>query len=482
MNRLRGTWRALRTIRVRLTLWYVGLLAVILLGFSTFLHLNLSRNLYEELDRSLVSYARQLVGNLELVAGSPRFGDEVELLPPGTVAVLYDRSGRQLIANAARQPLLAVVEGLVQATREEQRFNTVRLSDGPDWRVLTVPVVRGDRVIAVIQVARSTQEIVAALGQLVTQIAVAVPLTLVLAIAGGLFLAGRALGPIDRMTRAADQMNAEDLSRRIEVPSSHDEVGRLAATFDRMLDRLEAAFQRQRQFTADASHELRTPLAVLAGQMDVLLAQDRTEQEYREGVASMRQTASRMSQLLSDLLTLARADAGEALLVREPLDLGVLASEVAATLAPLAEARRLDLRCEVDNGPVVEGDQTRLTQLLVNLVDNGLKYTPPGGVVRISVGREDGYGVIRVADNGAGIAPEHLSRLFERFYRADKSRSRAEGGTGLGLAISRWIAEVHGGTIEVESTPSRGSTFSVRLPLKERQESEPTRDGTRAGR
>ncbi len=466
MNRLRRTWRALRTIRVRLTLWYVGLLAVILLGFSTFLFFNLSRNLYDELDRSLVSYARQLVGNLELVAGSPRFGDEVELLPPGTVAVLYDRSGRQLIANAPRQPVLAVVEGLVQATREEQRFNTVRVSDGPDWRVLTVPVVRGERMVAVIQVARSTQEIVTALGQLVTLMAVAVPLTLVLAISGGLFLAGRALGPIDRVTRAADQMSAEDLSRRIEIPPSHDEVGRLAATFDRMLDRLEAAFQRQRQFTADASHELRTPLTVLAGQMDVLLGQDRTGQEYRDGLASMRRTASRMSQLLSDLLILARADAGEAPLVREALDLSVLASEVAATLLPLAQTRQLDLRCEVGSGPIVEGDQTRLTQLLLNLVDNGLNYTPPGGVVEISVGREDGYGVLRVADSGAGIAPEHLPHLFERFYRADKARSRAEGGTGLGLAISRWIAEVHGGTIGVESTPGQGATFSVRLPLK----------------
>ena len=180
----------------------------------------------------------------------------------------------------------------------------------------------------------------------------------------------------------------------------------------------------------------------------------------------MRRTASRMSQLLSDLLILARADAGEAPLVREALDLSVLASEVAATLLPLAQTRQLDLRCEVGSGPIVEGDQTRLTQLLLNLVDNGLNYTPPGGVVEISVGREDGYGVLRVADSGAGIAPEHLPHLFERFYRADKARSRAEGGTGLGLAISRWIAEVHGGTIGVESTPGQGATFSVRLPLK----------------
>ncbi|MBI2911236.1 MAG: HAMP domain-containing protein [Chloroflexi bacterium] len=469
MNRLRRIWRGLRTIRVRLTLWYVGLLAVILLGFSTFLFFNLSRNLYDELDRSLVSYARQLVGNLVVVGGSPRFGDEVELLPPGTVAVLYDRSGRQLIANAARQPLLAVVEGLVQATREEQRFNTVRVTDGPDWRVLTVPVVRGGRMVAVIQVARSTQEIVTALGQLVALMAVAVPLTLLLAIAGGLFLAGRALGPIDRMTRAAGQMSAEDLSRRIEIPPSHDEVGRLAATFDRMLDRLEAAFRRQRQFTADASHELRTPLAALAGEVDVLLERDRTGQEYREGLASVRRTTSRMSQLVSDLLTLARADARDVPLVREPLDLGILASEVAATLAPLAEARRLDLRYEAGSGPIIEGDQTRLTQLLVNLVDNGLKYTSPGGIVRVSVGREDGYGVVRVADNGVGIASEHIPHLFERFYRADKARSRADGGTGLGLAISRWIAEVHGGTIDVESAPGQGSTFSVRLPLKRSQ-------------
>jgi heavy metal sensor kinase len=295
--------------------------------------------------------------------------------------------------------------------------------------------------------------------------ALAIPLTLLLAVAVGLFLAGRALDPIDRITRTADQIGAENLSRRLDLPPSADEVGRLAATFDRMLDRLDRAFRRQRQFTADASHELRTPLAMLISQAEVALGRRRTASEYQRVLAGVRDDARRMDQLLGELLTLARADAGQELLMREPLDLGDLTTDVVAAMEPLARARGVELRLGPIEAVEVQGDQTRLTQLLVNLVDNGLKYTPAGGPVTVSVERQDGTAVIQVADGGVGIASEHLPHVFERFYRVDAARSRAEGGAGLGLTIGRWIAEAHGGTIRADSELGRGSTFTVHLPL-----------------
>lgn len=339
----------------------------------------------------------------------------------------------------------------------------MRLADGSEWRVLTRPVVQNGQLIGVLQVARDEQETELALRQLVTLMAIAIPTTLVLAVAGGLFLAARALDPIDRITRTAAQISAESLERRLGLPGQ-DEVGRLAATFDRMLDRLEAAFQRQRQFTADASHERRTPLTLLTSTADVALERPRSAAAYREVIASMREDARRMNQLLGELLTLARADAGQELIDRESLDLATLASEIVLVLQPLAQSRAVQLVSLAPASVTIVGDQTRLTQLLTNLVDNGLKYTSPGGTVTVSVERESDQAVLRVADTGSGIADEHLPHLFERFYRVDKARSRAEGGAGLGLAICQWIVQVHGGDITVASELGRGTTFTVRLP------------------
>jgi heavy metal sensor kinase len=297
--------------------------------------------------------------------------------------------------------------------------------------------------------------------------AIAIPLILILAVVGGLFLAGQALNPVDRITRAAQSIGAEDLSKRLNLPPAPDEVGRLATTFDQMLDRLDRAFRRQQQFTADASHELRTPLAVLRSEADVALERPRTAIEYQQALVSIRSDAASMARLLSDLLTLARADGGRETLTREPLALDVLAEEVLATMAPLAQARGVHLeRSSKDWQPVmVSGDQTRLMELTVNLIDNGLKYTPEGGSVTVSVGREHDDAILRVADTGIGIAAQHLPHLFERFYRVDQARGRSEGGSGLGLALSQWIVQTHGGSIAVTSQLGQGTTLTVRLPL-----------------
>jgi len=460
---VRVVWAHRRTIRVRLTLWYVALLAAILLTFGVFLYASLAHTLHDEVDRALADEARNALDTLDVRDGVAHLGDTPAGLAAGTIVVLADAQGRPLNANVPTTAL-APLAASARAAHAGPQLTTVSLQ-GAEWRVLSQPLASGGQAAAVLQVARPEQGIEDALDRLLLLMGLAVPLTLALAVAGGLFLASRALGPIDRITRTAGRIGAADLSRRLALPASPDEVGRLAATFDAMLDRLEEAFARQRRFTADASHELRTPLALLTGRAEVALDRPRTPAEYRAVLTGVRDDAARMAQLLGELLTLARADGGQDLLVREPVDLADLVADTLAALAPLAEERGVALAAGALTPCAILGDQTRLAQLLINLVDNALKYTPAGGRVTVCLARDADMALLAVADTGSGIAPEHLPRLFERFYRADTARSRGAGGAGLGLAIADWIARAHGGQIAVVSAVGSGATFSVRLPL-----------------
>jgi signal transduction histidine kinase len=233
-----------------------------------------------------------------------------------------------------------------------------------------------------------------------------------------------------------------------------------------MISRLEQAFERERRFTADASHELKTPLAVLRGDIEVALRRERTPDEYRRVLQSSLEEIARLTKLTEDLLTLARSDAGESVLELEQVQLDQLASEARAYIAPLAESAGIALSYDVPSSPIaVEGDQKRLKQLLVNLLDNAIKYTPAGGSSRLALAVEDTNAVIEVTDTGRGIPSAALPHIFERFYRQTDPRDSRVTGFGLGLAISKWIVDAHGGMIEVDSQEGRGSKFTVRLPL-----------------
>ena len=462
-------WVVLRTIRLRLTLWYLLLLTLILLGFSFFLYTSLRRNLYNGMDRRLEDEVPHLVDALDLDEDRPELED-LEDLDSGLVVALYDHTGARIIPNNGRQSLPVPTNAML--TGRQEQFASVRLADGTRWRVLTVPMAEKNYAIGMLQIARSEHDIEAALDQLRALMMLAIPLLLLLAITGGLFLADRALRPINRIADTAEQIGAEDLSQRLNLPESPDEVGRLAEMFDRMLDRLDQAFQRQRQFTADASHELRTPLALLISQSDVALERSRSAKEYRQVIAGMCEDATRMARLLDELLTLARADAGQHELTLEMLAINDVVDDVVAAMVPLAEARRIHLRSDTIERITMDGDQARLTQLLVNLIDNGLKYTEAGGTVTVSVDHKDGCAELRVTDTGVGIPSDHLPHVFERFYRVDTARARTEGGTGLGLSICEWIVHAHGGEITVSSQVRRGTTFTVRLPLGNRRASQ----------
>ena len=471
----RRPWATFTTLRGRLTFWYLALLVPLMLVFSTFLYMSVAHNLSREIDRALGDKSRRLVSLLGrhggLVAGA---GPRDPLNPPGSspADAVYDPSGH-LIAGADVLSVLPIAGTIQNAPSGRLLFSTVWGADGDTWRVVATRVALPGRFGDVLIVARSERDMHSVLRRLGLLMTTAIPLTLLLAIAGGLFLTGRALAPIDHIATTAERLSAEDLSRRLNLPKTSDEVGRLAATFDGMLDRLDRAFQRQRQFTADVSHELRTPLAMLISQADIVLERRRTPAEYQRTLSSMRDEARRMAQLVDTMLTLARAEAGQISLVRERLDLRDLAAEVVATMEAFAVERGVRLCIANGESAVVEGDQTYLTQLLLNLVENAVKYTPPGGSVAVSVESGRGGASLRVSDTGLGIAPEDLPHIFDRFYRADRARSRADGGVGLGLAIARWVAQAHGGDVQAASEIGRGTTLTVRLPPPSGKTAEP---------
>ena len=331
-------------------------------------------------------------------------------------------------------------------------------------RVRTFPIVRDGVTVGRLEVGQSQEEASETLRTLLLIILAAYPLTLGVAALGGAFLARRALSPVDKITGLARRISAENLGRRLDLDLPDDELGRLARTFDGMIERLDDAFRRQRRFTADASHELRTPLTVMKGQVEVALQQERSSADYRDVLEAVSQEVERLIGLAGSLLTLARADAGEIALDLESIDVNVLVAGTVAQMRPAAVEKQIAI--DVTCGPevAIRIDEALLIQLLLNLLDNAIKYTAPGGRIAVGWDVSSGDAELWVRDNGIGIAAEHLPRVMDRFYRVDDSRSRSAGGVGLGLAISQWIAEAHGGSVTVESTHGEGSTVTAVLP------------------
>jgi heavy metal sensor kinase len=323
---------------------------------------------------------------------------------------------------------------------------------------------RSGKPVGGVEVVESLSGVDRTLERLRLALLLGIPLCLILAGAGGWVLAGRALEPVDRISRMARSITATDLSRRINL-KRQDELGRLAGTFDEMIDRLERAFQEQRQLTADVSHELRSPLSILEAQTTLALRRLRSADEYRGVLASMQEEIERMSSMLNQLLMLARAEVGEEQIRPEPVCLATVAEPVIDGMGALARERGVRLELQADSSLWIEGDATRMRQLLVNLLDNAVRHTPKDGHVDITIDRMGDQARLVVADTGEGISPEDLPHVFQRFYRGDRARRRGTGHSGLGLAIVRWIVEAHGGDVRVSSVPGRGARFVVTLPM-----------------
>ena len=458
----------IHSIKFRFTIWYLLVLAVLLIALSGGVYFYLSRSLYRSLDRALAIRSTQLC-SIQDILESIRQGEFQEQL--GEIVILYFYSGDQLVEVSAPGIGVSLSHEFVSKTiAGSSAFTTSQTAEGERLRLVAVSInlsmlgpPPGIQPAALV-IARSTKQIENILARLVSTLAIAVLLTLALAAGGGIFLAGRALKPVDKIAQTAQEIEENDLSQRINV-NTKDELGRLAAILNAMIGRLEKAFQRQRQFTSDASHELRAPLAVIEAESSLALQKERPSGDYKQSLETISQEAKQMSSLIDQLLTLARADAGKEQWNFMEVSLDKLIANLSGDVEILCLEKGLTFQSGQTQDAIVKGDEVRLRELFMNLLNNAIRYTPVPGTVSVSLRREAQTAVVAIKDTGVGIPPEDMPFIFERFYRVDKSRSRADGGSGLGLAISRHIAEAHGGKIEVESQVGMGSTFSVWLPL-----------------
>jgi heavy metal sensor kinase len=454
------------SVHTRLTLWYAGALLAILVFISGLSYWLLARSLAQDVDRSLVTLA-------QVVRDAPR-GDGFEeaewwvreLLDPehqlfqllGPDGRLRSRSWR---LRDDRLPLSA--EGRQRVVAGQATFETVLLH-GERIRVVALPVLRNGRLIEVVQVGMPLAPTERTLQRWLEALLVLVPLGVGLAAAGGRVMARAALRPVDEMSQSARRIDAGALARRITIRGTGDELDRLAETLNGMLARLENTFGEMRRFSADAAHELRTPLTALKGTLEVALRAERSGAEYRAALASALEEADRLVRLAEDLLLLSRATAGPDS-PRARVELETLVLDVAEVGTRLAKDRGVTVRVGTLAPLAVLGDGSALRRAVLNLVENGVKYTPAGGRVELSVTAADGEAVLAVEDTGPGIDAADVIRIFEPFVRLDSARSRESGGSGLGLAIARSIVVAHRGTLGVERPAAGGSRFTIRLPL-----------------
>lgn len=442
-----------RSIRTTLLFWY-GLIFLLLVGaFGTTVYLRISRSIFRTVDTKLEAYANTLAaglvemddGGIDLEVPKSfrnlfRRGDDLPYY------LIWDRSGKILHRSAA-------AKDAPHPGRETRR------SRG-SYREVSVPGPKGTLVL----VGSRAKEELHSLREFLAAVLFAGGVLTVIALGGGWFLTTRALRPISRISEAATTITARDLSRRIDVAQTGSELGRLARTLNETFDRLETTFAQQTRFTADASHELRTPLSLVLSQAELALMKERSPEEYREALRAVERAALRMKAVVEGLLTLARADAKQLALAKEPVALAALVEETASLLGPLAAQRKVAVTVHAQ--PVgVEGDRERLRDVVSNLLSNALRYTPEGGRVDVTLEVEGREAVFKVADTGIGIPEQDRPHLFERFYRVDQARARDKGGSGLGLAIAKWVVEAHGGSISFTSREGQGTTFTVRLPL-----------------
>lgn len=356
--------------------------------------------------------------------------------------------------------LASVQDSIVKSATVEKMMR-------PQGEAAQIRVAAARSRSALIIVGYPIGEVEALLKQFFSFLVILGPAVLFLSSIGGWFLARASLHPVDEITRTAKDITASNLSRRLPEAKTNDEIGRLSETLNDMISRLESSFEKIRQFTADASHELRTPLTILTGEMELALRTRKTPQEYQDVLSSALQEVLRLSHVVESLLLLSRTDMGQVQLHTEPTNLTETLADLADAATILGTQKDVYITFRHSENLFIRADHAKLYQMFLNLVDNAVKYTPEGGMISITVHRDGTFAEVRVRDTGIGISPEHRKKIFDRFYRVDKARSRELGGAGLGLSIVQWIVEIHGGTINVESEPGQGSTFIVRLPLLE---------------
>jgi two-component system, OmpR family, heavy metal sensor histidine kinase CusS len=468
-------------IRVRLAGWYAAAFTCALAAASLDAYWTVHKSLNGAIDEGLRSrvegtrrFIEEQLPHLSLDQITAEFQDHlvVAMGPSAGPIQVSDATGAFIYqAPAFRDAALPPARPAALGTEPTFEDRTIH---GEPVRILTARIDAQGRRFGV-QVATVTTDNAQALADLRTRGLTFGPLLLIVASLGGYWISSRALKPVATITDTARAINTRSLNQRLDVPLARDELWDLSETLNMMLDRLEAAFQQVSRFTADASHELRTPVAMIRTSAEVVLRKARTAEEYRQSLVEIRAEAERMSALVEDLLTLARADRDAEPLRLHPIDLVSLLQEMADSAAHLSRSRQLRFVARLpDHAVVVDGDPAGLRRLVLILTDNAVKYTPAPGDVEWSLTMPDGTAVFEITDTGIGIESSDLPHVFERFYRADKARSRDSGGAGLGLAIAKWIVDRHGGAIAVTSS-GRGCQLRVTIPTSAPQaESSPT--------
>ncbi|HAL56538.1 MAG TPA: hypothetical protein DCP63_08695 [Bacteroidetes bacterium] len=483
------------SIRTKLTLWYTALVAATMLLFGATSYLFTRSTLLENLDRSLqneVHWVNEFIEpkakrvrlkrtailelqQLKKAATATTATEQVDetdaeidaiwhqiyqhnlLSPRKQFIQILDRNGDLLYKspNLGKQSL--------QFAEIPYRSTRIVTMHGDEGREFRLAITQNDYVK--IFVAYPLGDLNDALDDIFSNIRILVPLALLISIIGGWFLAHKSLKPVDTITKTARQITAQNLSRRLPTHVIDDELGRLTATFNDMIARLQESFAQIQRFSADASHELRTPLTIMRGEIEVALRNRRIPRTTRDLLLSLHDELVRLSSIVESLMILIKSESGRLVFQFNDVSLDEMIREMFEDARLLAAKKKIGVTLDTIQPVKIRGDAIRLRQLFLNLVENAVKYTPPGGTIALSLVRTDGSAVVRVTDSGIGIARKDLPRIFDRFYRVKRDGASDVAGSGLGLSIARWIAEAHRGTIDVRSRPRRGSTFIVTLPL-----------------
>jgi len=476
----------LDSVRVRLTLWYTGLLALFLVLLSLITYFIFWNSTLRRTDNDLDELSEAFLTTVQAEMLDNHGPDAAKLAVQEAI-----------VEHRFRDHVFAVFDpggGMLTSSQDlPNETSPPHLFSSASFRKLQEAAESPDHHLGNVEGGRSGYRGVARKfllkGQLYTLVilqslhpqnemleevratfAWVIPIAIILASLGGYFLARKSLAPVVAMSSQAGRIGAENLHERLPIQNAKDELGRLAASFNELLERVDQSFERQRRFMSDASHELRTPAAILRGESEVALSRtERPAEEYRESLAVLHAEAQRLTQIVEDLFTLTRADAGQYPLSPKEFYLDELVADCTHAARTLASAKQITLTCEVPEELPIRGDEALLRRMILNLLDNAIKYTPVGGRVVVSCERAGNEYALNVTDSGPGIPEDLHKRVFERFFRADKARTRAEndgGGAGLGLSIARWIAEAHHGRLLLQRSDSSGSTFTALLPAE----------------
>lgn len=461
-----------RSLKFRLVVWYAGWLTVLFIVFGLFVYGSLSNHLKEALREALARRARQVVSIVQQPSVDwHSIGAEIQTHFAPEANNRFTRvTVNGVVTYVAGSPSDRSFDpGTVPAAPaggDGESFDRRIAADGTALLIVVVSKTsNGVRFVA--EEGSAEAPLVETLHAWLAALVLGLVVLISVAVVGGFLLVQRALDPVDRITRSAERISFHNLSERLPVAQTRDELERLSGALNHMIHRLEESFQHNQRFLADASHELRTPLTIIQAELEGVTDRRDITSEVRDRAVSALEEVERLRRIVEGLFALSRLDAGEALEQSAPFDLSELAATTADQMGLLAVDKNISIRCQSKDEVIVQGDRARLKQVVVNLLDNAIKYTPNGGEVDVSVTRQNGKAILQVADNGIGISAQALPNLFQRFYRVDKARSRELGGAGLGLSIVKSICAAHQGKVEAQSKEGQGTRFIVELPAIE---------------